>query len=311
MSDGALCSDKGLDTVRFRWRGDNDTYRRWQQRPEGTVDGYRGERFLQTPLGRIGAYPDGLVYMEGRAAAILSQDRSDHSLLPVHGIQSAERVARKLVQDYGAPVPDEVARLGRVDLAAELRFSDPRAGSAFLHSLASLDVPWCKSRVDGRKGDHVETVSFHGTRGSTIYLRAYDKGVESRTADPGIRIRVERQRRFRKNVEPLPSDFEVSDLRRAYLGREFRLLSDLPSAVVCDVPEALEVLLETATTWRQFERLAGFICAGGYIEYPRDKEYSRMAELRALGIFVDPTKRERLEVPVGRYLQALASAWAA
>jgi len=276
---------------------------------EGTVEGYRGERFVQTPLGRIGAYPDGMVYFEGRAAAILNQDREDHSLLPVHGITTAERVARKLVQDAGAPIPDEVARLGRIDLAAELRFGDARLGSAFLHSLASLDVPWCKSRVDGRKGEYVETVSFHGTRGATIYLRAYDKGVESGTARPGHRIRVERQRRYRKSSEPTPTDFAVSDIRRAYLGREFRLLADLPSATVCDVPDALETLIDKASSWRQFERLAGFICAGGYIEYPRDKQYARMAELRSLGIFVDPSQRERLEVPVGRYLQTLAAAW--
>lgn len=311
MSEAAICSDSGIDTVRFRWRGDPEVYQHWQRRPEGTIEGYRGERFVQTKLGRIGAYSDGMVYLEGRASAILQQDSEDHALLPVHGLSTAERVARAFVQQQGAPVPDEVARLGRVDLAAELRFADPRAGSAFLHSLASLDVPWCKSRVDGRKGDHIETVSFHGTSGATIYLRAYDKGVESKTAQPGIRIRVERQRRFRKVREQLPEDFLASDLRSAYLGREFKLLADLPSATVCDVPEALDALIDKAQTWRQFERLAGYICAGGYIEYPRDKEYARLAELRQLGIFVDPTQRERLEVPVGRYLQALASAWAA
>lgn len=297
--------------MRFRWRADNTVYRRWQQRPEGTIEGYRGERFTQTPFGRIGVYPDGMVYLEGRAAAIVAQDRTDHSLLPVHGVSAAERVARSLVQAAGAPIGDEVARLGRVDLAAELRFSDPRSGSAFLHSLGSLDVPWCKSRVDGRKGDSIETVSFHGTRGSTIYLRAYDKGVESGTAPPGVRIRVERQRRFRKEREPSPLDFQGSDIRRAYLGREFRLLTDLPSATVCDVPAALETLANSATSWQQFERLAGYLCAGFAIEYPRSTGYNRSAELRALGIFVDPTQREPLEVPVGRYLQALASAWSA
>jgi hypothetical protein len=204
-----------------------------------------------------------------------------------------------------------MARLGRVDLAAELRFGDPREGSAFLHSLASLDVPWCKSRVDGRKGDHIETVSFHGTRGATIYLRAYDKGVESGTSQAGTRIRVERQKRYRKTRELLPEDFAATDMRKAYLGREFKLLADLPSATICDLPEAMEVLIDKATTWRQFERLAGYICAGGYIEYPKREEYRRLGELRQLGIFVDPTQRERLEVPVGQYLQTLASAWAA
>jgi hypothetical protein len=300
-----------VDTVRFRWRGDSDTYKEFQRRPEGYVQGYRGEAFTQTKLGRIGVYPDGLVYLEGRAAAILSGDNENHSLLPVHGLSSAERVARIFVQDSGARVPDEVARLGRVDLAAELRFGDPREGSAFLHSLASLDVPWCKSRVDGRKGDHIETVSFHGIRGATIYLRAYDKGVESGTDKVGTRIRVERQKRYRKTRELLPDDFAVTDIRKAYLGREFKLLSDLPSAVVCDLPEALVVLRDRLLPWQQMERLGGYLCFGQWIDYPRMTHYRRLAELRELGIFVDPTQRERIEVPVGQYLQTLASAWAA
>lgn len=305
-----LSSGKGFDTVRFRWRGDNEVYRQFQRRSEGTVEGYRGERFVQTKLGRVGAYPDGLVYIEGRASALAGLDPSDHSLLAPGGLHTAERVAREYVKDQGAPIPDEPARLGRVDLASELRFSDPRAGSAFLHSLGSLDVPWCKSRVDGRKGDHIETVSFHGTRGATIYLRAYDKGVESRTEAPGLRIRVERQKRFRKDREPLSTDLGSSDLRNMFLGREFRLMADLPSATVCDVPEALEVLRDLELPWRQAERLGAYICFGDYIDYPKDQIYSRTAELRAHGIFVDPTQRERLEVPVGRYLQTLASAWA-
>jgi len=286
-------------------------YQEFQRRPEGVIEGHRGERFTQTKLGRVGVFPDGLVYMEGRAAAILSQDNRDHSLANPEDLTSAELVARRLVSESGANVRDEAAGLGRVDLAAELRFSDPSHGSAFLHSLASIDVPWCKSRVDGRKGPHIETVSFHSTQGKSILLRAYDKGVESGTARAGIRVRVERQKRFRKEREPSVGLFLTENLRHMYVGREFESLCDLPSATVCDVPEAMEVLWRSSANWRQFERLAGFIVAGAYIDYPQDKMYARAAELRKLGIYVDPGQAIRLEVPVGRYLQALASSWAA
>jgi predicted transcriptional regulator len=192
-----------------------------------------------------------------------------------------------------------------------MRFSRGSEGQAFLHSLASMDVPWCKSRTDGRKGDHIETVSFHGTRGKTIYLRAYDKGVESKTLPPGERIRVERQRRYRKEREQTVAQLASADLHSIYLGKEFASLVNLPTATVCDVPEALQVLWERAGDWQQFERLAGYIVAGHAIDYPRATSYRRPAELRSLGIYVDPAQIERVEVPVGRYLHALSSAWAA
>lgn len=309
----AFCSDNGVDTVRFRWRGDNEQFVAWTRRPEGTIQGYRGERFIQTPLGRIGAYPDGMMYLETRPAALLVQDRDEHRLAKIYELPTAERVAREFVESEGGSfTSDEPARLGRIDLASELRFQQPQDGSAFLHSLASLDVPWCKSRVDGRKGDHIETVSFHGTRGKTIYLRAYDKGVESDTHPAGMRIRVERQKRYRKDVEPLATDLTISELRAIYLGREFRALANLPSALVADLPQVLDAVIDRARSIEQAERVAGFLTIGGHIEYPRATWYRRKAELRELGLYVDPTLvNERVEVPVGAYLHALASAWAA
>lgn len=298
--------------MRFRWRSDPETYRYFQYRDEGTIEGYRGERFTQSPLGRIGAYPDGMVYFETRPAALLAGDRDEHRLAQVYELPSAERAAHEYINDQGALVHSDVkARLGRIDLASELRFTHGDEGSAFLHSLASIDVPWCKSRVDGRKGFSIETVSFHGTRGKTIYLRAYDKGVESGTHDAGLRIRVERQKRYRKEREPFALDVTLGDLRKAYIGREFAKLCDLETAVVADLPEALGAVCERATTIEQAERLAGFLTVGMWFDYPERTIYRRRAELRELGIYVDPTQRERLEVPVGQYLETLAAAWAA
>jgi hypothetical protein len=308
----ALLSDSGIDTIRFRWREDNVAYHHFERRPEGTFEGHRGERYVQTHLGRLGVFPDGLHYLEGRAAAILARDPDDHSLAPAHSLIAAEQAALDFVREQGAYIPDgSPARLGRIDLASELRFSDGSEGGAFLHSLAALDVPWCKTRVDGRKGDYVETVSFHGTRGKTIYLRAYDKGVESGTAKPGTRIRVERQKRFRKEREPSASLYRLADLRKAYLGREFEKLSTLPSVVISDLPGALQAVIQRSETVAQAERLAGYLVLGNWIDYEWRTEYRRQAELRELGIYVDPGQHEVMEVPVGTYLQTLGSAWEA
>lgn len=311
----ALLSDSGVDTIRFRWREDNVTYLKFQRRPEGTIEGHRGERYIQTPLGRIDAFPDGMCYMEGRAAAINARDRDEHALASIPEVYLAEQAAAAYMRENGCELGDSPARLGRIDLASELRFDDPQEGSAFLHSLASLDVPWCKSRVDGRKGANIETVSFHGTRGKTIYLRAYDKGVESGTQRAGVRIRMERQKRFRKEREPLATDLDFTDLRRAFWGREFSRLSNLRTASVVDLAGAMELLCERATNYAQLERLAGYLLIGNYPwaadTIKRDSRERRDAELRALGVFVDPTQIERLEVPMGAYLQTLGSAWAA
>ena len=308
--------------MQFRWRTSNEVYREWQQRPGGTIEGYRGQRFEQTPLGRVSVFPDGLVTVEGRASALLHQDINDHNLLAPDQLIFSEQVTRRFAQQLGAAIPDAApaalgqavdVTLGRADLAAELRFSDPNEGSAFLHSLASLDVPWCKTRTDGRKGSHIETVSFHGANGRSISLRAYDKGVESGTERAGVRLRLERQKRWRKQLEVGVGDFVVSDLRKLFLGREFAKLTDLPYASVCDVPEALIVLNECydagQLTSRLYESLSGFIVQGRRIVHLRRTSYARAAQLRDLGIFIDPAALDRVEVPVGRYLQAAASAW--
>jgi len=317
VTDLALCSDYGFDTVRYRWRlqpdeapGMYDRFRR-TERPKKPYEGQRRELFVQTELGRVGMYPDGMVYFEGRVSALREGTPDQHRLGQIHELPLAERVARQISEDNYAYTGTDEGRLGRLDLASELRFANRSAGRAFLHALSTMDVPWCKSRTDGRKGDGIETVSFHGTRGKTIYLRAYDKGIESGTAPSGERIRVERQKRFRKEREPVATEIKSAELHRMFVGREFQHLVDLPSAVVVDVAGALHELWQRCETWQEFERLAGYLTAGSVIDYPRHILYRRAAEIRKLGINIDHTQYERLEVPVGRYLQTLAAVWAA
>lgn len=306
----AVGADAGVDTVRFRWRESNLAYQQFQRREGGCVEGAGGERRVATPLGVVGAYPEGLVYVEARAAALVDGDPEQHRLADVGELHLAERVARDLARASGAPVGGEAARLGRIDLASELRFADGREGQAFLHALGALDVPWCKMAVDGCKRGAVETVAAHGVRGRTISLRAYDKGVEAGTHSPGERIRVERQKRYRKAREPHVAQVRTLDLRSVYLGREFAKLADLPSVAVCDVVEAIRVVGERAESVDQRDRLTAFLVWGGARdEYRRPTWYRRASELRALGVALDPSTPDRLVVPVGRHLQTLAAAW--
>jgi hypothetical protein len=112
----------------------------------------------------------------------------------------------------------------------------------------------------------------------------------------------------------LSDGLNVFDLRKWYLGREFEPLSDLPCATIADLRGALiSIAQKSSLSPQQKMRLAGYAVLGRYIEdeIPRTTIYRLRSELRQAGIFVDPTQIERLEVPVGRYLQTLSSAWAA
>jgi len=308
----ALVSDSGLDTVRFRWRNpDGDSYYRFKAQAKNYQHGQHGEIRVPTELGQVGMYPDGLVFMESRVSALVDGSRDSHRLGEVHELHSAERVARDVAFKAGAHPGFDDARLGRLDFASELTFRHGEAGQAFLHALSNADIPWCKSRTDGVKGRGIETVSFHGVQGKTVYLRAYDKGVESDTAAPGIRIRVERQKRWRKVREPFMHEVSGADLHSWYVGREFARLQDLPTAYVVDVAGAIDVLWESCESPEQMERMVAYVVAGRIIDYHPKSRLRRAAELRSLGVVIDYAQQERLEVPVGRYLQSLASAWAA
>jgi hypothetical protein len=300
--NGALGTAHGVDTVRFRFREGNDAYLRLRSRPDGCEQGVRGELWWREGAARVGVYPDGLVTVEGRAAALVAGDRGDHSLLEPGRLLLAERAAAGLVAAATRPT------LGRVDLAGELRFGDGREGLAFLQALSSIDVPWCKVGIEGRRGDSVETVYARSTNGRSVLWRAYDKGVESDTAAPGERIRWERQIRMRKVREQTVEQFLEGDLRAAFVGR-LRRVASIGDVVVADVVGAVERLGELALPPTKRDRLTGYLLWGGRGDYaPRTAQRLR-AELRELGVGLDSAQPVRLVVPVGRHLRTLAAMW--
>jgi hypothetical protein len=259
---------------------------------------------------RVGVFRDGTLYAEARLATLL-HGSDDHSLLPVAMVrEGAEEASLR----FGFSVDASRAALGRLDVAAELRFDDGADGLAFLHALSLADVPWAKVGTEGKKRNHIQTVNFRSVRGRMILMRAYDKGIESQLAPPGQLVRFERQRRYRKHAElavVAATELDVPDL---FIGRELESLARVTAEVVCDQWGAIDQLNELvrrgAIEAPRADALAGFLVRGGD-GHKQSTWYSRWAGLRDLGIVIDPLARERSAVPVGRHLRAMMQQLAA
>jgi hypothetical protein len=299
----------GVDTVRFRFRGDLDGHNRFA-RSAPYQEGPRGELYRQEDGVRLGAFRDGTLYVEGRLAALV-QGSGDHSLLPTSALFEGARVGSERL---GFDVDASRAAVGRLDVAAELRFEDGRDGLAFLHALSLADVPWAKVGTEGKKRECIQTVNFRSVRGRTVLMRAYDKGVESALASPGELIRFERQRRYRKRSELSVTDAGELNVAQLFVGRELDSLVRVSAEVVCDVWGAIDRLNELvrcgAITGPRADALAGFLVRRGE-GHKLSTWYSRWSALRELGILVDPLARERSTVPVGRHLREIIEQLAA
>lgn len=299
----------GVDTVRFRFRGDLNGHARFA-RSGPHSEGPRGELYRQEDGVRVGAFRDGTLYVEGRLAAML-RGAHDHSLLPVSALRAGAETAS---QRFGFTVDASDTGIGRLDVAAELRFDDGADGLAFLHALSLADVPWAKVGTEGKKRERIQTVNFRSVRGRTILMRAYDKGIESGLASPGEFIRFERQRRYRKRDELSVSAALDLEVGRLFVGRELESLVRVTAEVVCDQWGAIDRLNEFVHCgWIKAPRadaLAGFLVRRGE-GHKQSTWYSRWAALRELGIVIDPLARQRSVVPVGRHLRAMVQQLAA
>lgn len=300
---------RGIDTVRLRWRADTDGLARFNDGGPA-ADGPRGERWRTADGVRFGAYPDGMTYAEGRLAA-MTHGPDDHSLPDA----SALPLAAALMGDrLGLPADD--ARVGRLDLAADLTFPDGQDGLDFLNALAVADVPWARVGTEGAKRGDLQTVYLRSIAGRTILARAYDKGVESGTAPPGELVRFERQRRFRASREMPVAAIRGLDLGRMFVGRELASFIAADRAqIVCDAHGAANMLGALVDAGelssRPAARLAGFLALRSPGRFPTRTERAYFAELRRLGIVLDPLARPNVAVPVGGYLRTLAERWAA
>jgi hypothetical protein len=271
----------------------------------------RGELRRTTNGITVGAYPDGLVTVEARLAALLHGE-DDHRLLGADEFVRAPEAAADL---FGLDLDAAPVGVGRADLASELVFTHGREGQEFLRALSYVDLPWLKVGVEGAKRDNLQTVYHRDIRGRSVKLRCYDKGVESGTCAPGTWLRLERQRRWRKEREPTVEDVVARGLAEEFAGRELRaVLAGEDEVTVCDPLAAADRLrelhVEEVITGDALHRLGAFVWFGSEGLHPRTAQ-RRAAELRRLGLALNPHEGGRATVPVGEYLRAFAAAWAA
>jgi hypothetical protein len=310
QSDTSVASTaSGFDTVRLRFRHQERAYE--QAKAARSAVHARGELRRTTNGITVGAYPDGLVTIETRLAALLYGE-DDHRLLGADDFVRAPEAAADL---FGLDPDAAPVGVGRADLASELVFADGREGQEFLRALSYVDLPWLKVGVEGAKRDNLQTVYHRDVRGRSVKLRCYDKGVESQTCAPGTWLRLERQRRWRKEREPTVDDVVARGLAEEFAGRELRaVVAGHDEVTVCDPPAAADRLRELYTqeliTGDAMHRLGAFVWFGAEGLHPRTAQ-RRAAELRRLGLALNPHEGGRATVPVGEYLRAFAAAWAA
>jgi hypothetical protein len=297
----------GFDTVRVRLRDQDGAYDR--ARGSGAALQARGELRLTRGGVTVGAYPDGLVTVEGRLAALLHGE-DDHRLLGPEALNDAPAAAAELFG--GDP---RGAAIGRADLASELHFGDGREGLSLLHAASRVDLPWLKSGSEGVKGQRVETVAWRTVQGRSVVLRLYDKGVETGQAEPGEWVRLERQRRYRKDRERTVAQLLAVPLAETFAGRELSSIVEAGTVVsVCDQVSAVECIRLAVARGEVSRSLAGslvgFIHLGAKGVPPRTVRYWASA-LRRLGVAFDPNIGGRDVVPIGDYLGRFSEAWAA
>lgn len=211
----------GVDTISYAWRPTNDEVLwdrlqnaakarsiagLWRVSPAGVPGGW----MLSKPLAcaRWFFFPESrLIFAEGRLGAMVSGREGDFSLgrfssLPGAAMKLEKEVAQALGHDPDEGIGGDEIALRRLDLAAELRWSDPADGLAALQALGTLSIPRvkvCEWRHEGR----TETVSYYtATKRRKLLMRIYDKGVQTRSEAPGTLLRFERQHRWVRADQP-------------------------------------------------------------------------------------------------------------
>lgn len=314
----------GVDTISFGWSDPEAVDRLLrldglvpphEHRPLRVVPAPGGSMRLShrlDGLGTVGAFPGAsLLYVEGRARALLARDERDHGLAPARALPAIEgQVRDQLGQLLGTPL--SASALRRADLAGELRFDRGEDGRDFLWLVDQLHSPTHKTApVRERGGPGVETAYWRTPRRSVPVLRAYDKGVESGTASPGERVRIERQLRYAKR--PTLHQFLDRDLAALYVAPLKRWLTN---GVAAGTPAQLtRVLTDAGNIWptywsagccwasstgrvhrslwpaRKVERVLGTLVVvdhygASWSAWSPKQRQRRMAEVRELGLLV-------------------------
>lgn len=301
--------EPGLDTARLRFRAEPGLAEALRHRlPADWCLQARGELRRTKDGVTVGAFPDGLAYVEGRVHALVGEPENVALAEPRVLVEAADLWRDSLGVEA-------VAEVGRADVTGELLFDEARDGLDFLAALRHVDLPWLKIGTEGWKRGELETVYGRSSRGRSVQFRAYDAGVHHGTHAPGERIRLERQRRFRKERARAVADFVAEPLASWFVGRELRkLVDDGGDVLVCNERGAHRELRKRVMAGelspQTGERLAGFLVLHG-AGLSRATRFRRASELRQLGLAVDRTASSSSVVPVGQYVGRVVESFAA
>ena len=209
--------DTGVDTVSFQWREPDLGQFEEQKLASHRFISNAGEVLQLTHSQRcmliegegirFGINYAGGVWAEGRLAQMLG---TTEALTPRDRLADGVRATSERLREMGIKVDVSDAGIRRLDLAADVYFSQPSKGVALMNVLAGIRLPRRKTVIT--RAHTLESVYFQTERTRKIRFAAYDKSVQSGTAAAaGLWIRLERRERYQGVSQPLalspPNDF--------------------------------------------------------------------------------------------------------
>jgi hypothetical protein len=220
------------------------------------------------------------------------------------------------------------AKVRRVDLAADLQFSDPEDASRFLYGLSVLKVPGLPKTDAWRCEGAIETV-YHRLRSRKVRWRVYDKTAERASEDsangdasapPQGWIRMERQLHLAKPRQVSPDLLDNQRLAGMWLGELAPWSRVATDSVAGGLPAAQRAVIaaaqQGAITHAQAERLLGHVAlsASGLAEqFWNGRPHTirrRDAELAGIGVALDGLEWDTsVCFPLGQILRGVRDAW--
>ncbi len=272
-------------------------------------------------------YPQNkLIAAEGRLAAMDAGDLNNHALAAPELLAPVAKKIARAFEVVASPaiglLQQAPAAVRRLDLAAELRFSDPADGLRTLAAVAQVTTPGLKT-VTWRNQTRTETVSFIAKSGRVV-SRLYDKGAEISARggdgpDPGLLLRWETQTRWEKKKQRSPKVVTEDDPAAMWLKGFKQCAAEAEGLVVAPPADIERLVLEAAETGDLSVPLAERLVSTLVIsrlrgdswwsnrEHPKTGQ-RRRRELRKHGFAVAPAGLSE-PVELGPVVEDLRNAW--